>query len=127
MIPSDIDRVVSAGFEFIRALNELYGAEKSNEIWNIISNSIEPEINRKLCFAMLCQDSTLQVEFRATLKSNRLDIIRALRAAGDFDLATANDISRDSTNKFVTVACNSATSARKLAASLKNNYCLINP
>lgn len=127
MNTANIDKVVSAGLEFVRALNELYGPEKSNTVWSVISETLEPDINRKLCFGMLCYDEKMQVEFRSTYKSSRLDTIRALRTAGDFDLKTANDVWRESTNRFTTVICNSVTSARVLSSALKNNYCLITP
>lgn len=93
------DEIISTCISFLKSITEAYGQETGLELWDTISNTLDPDVKGQIFFAMLCgQDgNTITIRgFHPT--ANKVAIIKAIREVTGLGLKEAKDIS----DKFMT-------------------------
>jgi hypothetical protein len=87
-----MDAIVSDGIAFIRSITTAYGSDTGMELWDIIANTLDPDVKGKIFFAML----TGSHEDRVTLSgavagSNKIACIKYIRQYTGMSLTEAKN------------------------------------
>lgn len=96
-----VNAMVIASLEMIRSLNDIYGAERANELWNSLGETLGNEIKFKVFTVMLTGElpggaAYIIGPFNFSWDSDngveKVKAIKALRAFADLGLKEAKDL-----------------------------------
>ena len=126
MIPEEHKiNLINDGITFIRSITEAYGAETGMELWEQISQSIDPELKGQIFFAMLTGDNVNTIELRYTTSpagnDSFINQIKEVRASTGLGLKDAKDLTdkvRSGSPVKITLA--DPTQRKRIISNLKN-------
>lgn len=93
---NNYNQIISTSVLFIKAITEEFGAEKGMELWDRISEVIDPEIKGQIFFSMLTmQYGTIFLQSnnldQIQIQVNKIPIIKCLRNYTGMGLKEAKD------------------------------------
>ena len=87
--------IIANGLHFMRSITEAYGAEKGMELWDQISNVLDPEVKGQIFFAMITgnyNDKIVLKGVRNTGIQNAVACIKELRSWTGYGLKESKDM-----------------------------------
>ena len=93
MIPAEFkDQVVQSGISFMRSITDAYGTEAGLQLWDTISNTLDPDVKGQIFFALLTGNSSSDIYISSVKpNSNKIEVIKAIRTSTGFGLKEAKD------------------------------------
>lgn len=125
MLPEEHkSNLITSGIQFLRTITEAYGSDKGMEMWEKISDSIDPELKGQIFFAMLTGDyeGTITVTGLQTVNGQMLLInaIKEVRAITGWGLKDSKDfVESVRDGRTGTIPCN-PQSRRAAVANLRS-------
>ena len=87
--------IISNGIHFMRSITEAYGAEKGMELWEQITNVLDPEVKGQIFFAMITGTYNDRVHLKGVNHSgiqSAVACIKEIRSWSGLGLKDAKDI-----------------------------------
>jgi ribosomal protein L7/L12 len=89
-------RLISNGLMFLRSITEEYGTEEGMKLWETICTAVDPELKGQIFFAMLTGEYYNEIRITSADKyADKITLIKALRAAAEYGLKEAKDVTED--------------------------------
>ena len=80
MIPEQhLDTVIPSGIAFMRAITEAYGSEQGLQLWNTITDVLDPDVKAKIFFALITGEYHHQVRVTKADTTDKVAVIKAFR------------------------------------------------
>lgn len=87
--------IITNGLHFMRSITEAYGSEKGMELWEQITDVLDPEVKGQIFFAMITGTYNDKIAIRgldATGAHNAVACIKAIRQYSGLGLKESKDI-----------------------------------
>ena len=93
MIPIECkDDIIQSGMTFIRAITEAYGTDKGMELWEQITDVLDPEVKGQIFFAMITGEYNDRITLKGVMGTNNaVACIKEVRNWTGFGLKEAKD------------------------------------
>ena len=62
--------IISNGLHFLRSITECYGAEKGMELWEQITDVLDPEVKGQIFFAMITGEYNDRITLKGVMGTN---------------------------------------------------------
>lgn len=97
MIPEDFrDELITTGIHFLRCLTRAYGSEHGMEMWDTISEAIDPELKGQIFFAMLTGEYEGNIVLRGIDRTKmpyqKINAIKEVRGLTGMGLTEAKNL-----------------------------------
>lgn len=96
MIPEEHKTaIVSNGLHFMRSITEAYGAEKGMELWETITNTLDPDVKGQIFFAMITGTYNDRVHLKGlgdAAVHNAVSCIKEIRTWSGLGLKESKDM-----------------------------------
>lgn len=83
--------LITSGIQFLRTITEAYGSEKGMEMWEKISDAIDPDLKGQIFFAMLTGDYEGTIIVTGVQDNMLINSIKEIRAATGWGLKDSKD------------------------------------
>jgi len=115
------DLLIADSLMFMSTITRLFGAEKGMDVWQAISDSVDPSLKHEIFLRMLCGETSQRVKFRCGSQTlNAVGVIKAIRTATGLGLKEAKDIWDLSRDRVVTVDVSDHTKKKALISELRS-------
>lgn len=118
MIPAEFKQdIIQSGINFMRSITEAYGTDEGMKLWDGIASVLDPDVKGQIFFAMLTGEFNGIITISSFQPgSNRIALIKAIRAVSGLGLKEAKDLSDDlSSGKSIKINCNPKQRAAALS------------
>jgi Ribosomal protein L7/L12 C-terminal domain len=100
---TDTNKIVQNGINFLQAITEVYGTEKGMELWDVITNTLDPEVKGAIFFALIIGNNEPVINFNGhnPNTAKKIEAIRGVRTYGanNLGLKEAKDFVEDITDR----------------------------
>lgn len=99
MIPAERKQdVIQSGINFIRSLTEAYGSDEGMKFWEVMAQTIDPDIKGQIFFSLVTGEyDGILIITGCRASANKVAMIKAVRSVDTrmLDLKSAKDICDD--------------------------------